>query len=109
MTAKRSKIVAIRLQGQTDSAYPLGDPTGMWYGDMWLVPAAPDPLLDEIQRLLWQTRRLRDVVGFPDGPALFTDSLGFIAKHGTPPERAQARILRARLRRRDRADRARQP
>ena len=60
-----------------------------------------DPLMDEIQRFVWQTRRLRDVPGYPKGAAPFIDTLAFIARHSDDPtERARARALRSRLRRR---------
>ena len=63
MTTKRLKIVSVRLQGQTDNAYPLGDPSGVWHGDMWLTPAAPDPLVDEILAFTHATRDLLGPLG----------------------------------------------
>ena len=86
MTTKRLKIVSVRLQGQTDNAYPLGDPSGVWHGDMRLMPAAPEPLVDEI---LAFTHATRDLLGPSGGPRRLDEILGIIAKRGDPTERAQ--------------------
>lgn len=99
MTTKRLKIVSVRLQGQTVNAYPLGDPSGVWHGDVWLMPAAPDPLVDEI---LDFTHATRDLLGPSRGPRRLDEILGIIAKRGDPTERARARALGNRLRRRNR-------
>ena len=58
VTRRRLKIVPVELKGETDSAHPLGDPTGVWYGGDWLTPADPDPLLDDISASLGETRKL---------------------------------------------------
>jgi hypothetical protein len=61
------------------------------------IAAELRPLRDEISGFCFETRRLRDVPGYPPGRALWRDVLAFIAEHGTPEECTRAQDLRARL------------